>query len=123
MHYFDGLMRERCNSIANALELRLFAPTHRFKSIAITLHESVNNEHNSSKVTYNECPFSKPPRMTSQDEASYLEGILPEGPYLPCLGMADKALFAGYPWSPVSQEKLLPTEESCKEQSARLMAW
>ena len=25
------------------------------------------------------------------------EGILPKGPYLPCLRMADRALFAGYP--------------------------
>ena len=28
--YIDGLMQERRNSIANALELRLFALTHRY---------------------------------------------------------------------------------------------
>ena len=27
----------------------------------------------------------------------YFEGILPKGPYLPCLRMADRALLAGYP--------------------------
>ena len=27
----------------------------------------------------------------------YIEGILPKGPYLPCLRMADRALLAGYP--------------------------
>ena len=27
--YIDGLVQGRCNSIANALELRLFALTHR----------------------------------------------------------------------------------------------
>ena len=29
----------------------------------------------------------------------YLEGILPKGPYLPCVSMAGRALLAGYPWS------------------------
>ena len=28
------------------------------------------------------------------------DGILPKGPYLPCLRMADRALLAGYPWNP-----------------------
>ena len=28
----------------------------------------------------------------------YIDGILPKGPYLPCLRMADRALLAGYPW-------------------------
>ena len=28
--YIDGLVQERRNSITNALELRLFAPTHRY---------------------------------------------------------------------------------------------
>ena len=27
----------------------------------------------------------------------YIEGILPKGPYPPCLRMADRALLAGYP--------------------------
>ena len=29
--------------------------------------------------------------------SSYLEGILPKGPYLPCVSMAGRALLAGYP--------------------------
>ena len=29
---------------------------------------------------------------------THFEGILPKGPYLPCLSMADRALLAGYPW-------------------------
>ena len=28
--------------------------------------------------------------------SAYIEGILPKGPYLPCLSMAGKALLAGY---------------------------
>ena len=28
----------------------------------------------------------------------HIDGILPKGPYPPCLGMADRALLAGYPW-------------------------
>ena len=28
----------------------------------------------------------------------YIEGILPKGPYPPCLRMADRAILAGYPW-------------------------
>ena len=28
---------------------------------------------------------------------AYIDGILPEGPYPPCLCMADRALLAGYP--------------------------
>ena len=28
----------------------------------------------------------------------YFDGILPKGPYPPCLRMADKALLAGHPW-------------------------
>ena len=28
----------------------------------------------------------------------YIEGILPKGPYLPCVSMAGRALFAGYHW-------------------------
>ena len=28
---------------------------------------------------------------------SYFDGILPKGPYLPCLRMADRALLAGNP--------------------------
>ena len=28
---------------------------------------------------------------------TYIDGILPKGPYPPCLRMADRALLAGYP--------------------------
>ena len=28
---------------------------------------------------------------------SHIEGILPKGPYLPCVSMAGRALLAGYP--------------------------
>ena len=31
---------------------------------------------------------------------SQYDGILPKGPYLPCLRLADRALLAGYPWIP-----------------------
>ena len=34
--YFDGLMQERRNSVANALELRLFALTHRINKYVYT---------------------------------------------------------------------------------------
>ena len=34
-------------------------------------------------------------------ETADIEGILPKGPYPPCLRMADKALLAGYPRSDV----------------------
>ena len=31
---------------------------------------------------------------------SHIEGILPKGPYLPCVSMAGRALLAGYHWYP-----------------------
>ena len=33
----------------------------------------------------------------SRNQLLYIEGILPKGPYPPCLHMADRALLAGYP--------------------------
>ena len=30
-------------------------------------------------------------------DPTHINGILPKGPYLPCLHMADRALLAGYP--------------------------
>ena len=33
----------------------------------------------------------------NQDRALYIEGILPKGPYRPCVSMAGGALLAGYP--------------------------
>ena len=56
--YIDGLMQERRNSIANALESRL----------------------------------------SCTNLSTYYDGILPKGPYPPCLRMVDRALLAGYPW-------------------------
>ena len=35
-----------------------------------------------------------------------IEGILPKGPYPPCLRMADKALLAGHPWYAVIADML-----------------
>ena len=35
--------------------------------------------------------------MTKWHTHTHIEGILPKGPYLPCLRMADRALLAGYP--------------------------
>ena len=32
-----------------------------------------------------------------------IDGILPKGPYPPCLSMADRALLAGYPWKKISK--------------------
>ena len=32
-----------------------------------------------------------------RNRSAYIEGILPKGPYLPCVSMADRALLAGYP--------------------------
>ena len=34
-------------------------------------------------------------------EASHIDGVLPKGPYPPCLRKADRALVAGYPRYPV----------------------
>ena len=34
---------------------------------------------------------------SSHPSSAYIEGILPKGPYPPCLRMADRALLAGYP--------------------------
>ena len=35
--------------------------------------------------------------LSSNTCLAYIEGTLPKGPYLPCLHMADRALWAGYP--------------------------
>ena len=35
--------------------------------------------------------------LSMYDSISYVDGILPKGPYPPCLRMADRALLAGYP--------------------------
>ena len=46
----------------------------------------------------------------------HMEGILPKGPYPPCLRMADKALFAGYRRHDVDLlgQKIPPgTEKTC----------
>ena len=32
-----------------------------------------------------------------RNRSAYIEGILPKGPYLPCVSMAGRALLAGYP--------------------------
>ena len=37
-----------------------------------------------------------PELMLTQSTCTYIKGILPKGPYLPCVGMAGRALFAGY---------------------------
>ena len=34
--------------------------------------------------------------LTQRSLATHIEGILPKGPYLPCLRMAGRALLAGY---------------------------
>ena len=36
--------------------------------------------------------------MLGSCNMTWLDGILPKGPYPPCLRMADRALLAGYPW-------------------------
>ena len=36
-------------------------------------------------------------KSTNHHDRVYIEGILPKGPYPPCLRMADRALLAGYP--------------------------
>ena len=41
--------------------------------------------------------WSQVPEKYSFHSHHYIEGILPKGPYPPCLRMADKALLAGYP--------------------------
>ena len=69
--HINGLVQERCNSIDNTLELHFFALTHR---------------HNGWYVW-----------QTQSNEICQIEGILPKGPYPPCLRMADRALLAGYP--------------------------
>ena len=37
------------------------------------------------------------PSRQRQSITPYVEGILPKGPYPPCVSMADRALLAGYP--------------------------
>ena len=39
---------------------------------------------------------ARQPRLRPSDP--YIEGILPKGPYLPCVSMAGRALLAGYHW-------------------------
>ena len=47
------------------------------------------------------------PRNLPFTTDTYIDGILPKGPYTPCLRMADRALFAGYPrYDKISQEML-----------------
>ena len=86
----NELMQERCNSIANALESHLSCTNpsiwssllpgyiHSFKEI-----ENTQNRNTKCLVC---CSYHL-----------LIEGILPKGPYLPCLRMADRALLAGYP--------------------------
>ena len=74
--HIGGLVQERCNSIANALELHLSCT-----------NPSIHGQ--TSKWIWI-CQ-----RLKHRQKHS--EGILPKGPYLPCLRMADRALWAGYP--------------------------
>ena len=46
-------------------------------------------------ITYSCMTMS--PKMTIKRMIFTIEGILPKGPYPPCLRMADRALLAGYP--------------------------
>ena len=53
------------------------------------------------------------------DDHIHVEGILPKGPYLPCVSMAGRAILAGYPrcmrqWIDLSLA-LDPTEQNAVE--------
>ena len=43
----------------------------------------------------------------------YIEGILPKGPYLPCVSMAGRALLAAYPWYKAYLINCTPLSSHC----------
>ena len=72
--HVDGLVQERRNSIANALELHLSCTNPWM--CWLDLSNIIN--------------------LCSEMSQPHLEGILPKGPYLPCVSMACRALLVGY---------------------------
>ena len=57
------------------------------------------------------------PSQTMTSSCTYIEGILPKGPYLPCVSMAGRALLAGYP-------RIMDTDNSWKYyQYATIQCW
>ena len=51
--HIDGLVQERCNSIANALELRLSCTNHQYLSSFKTIqHVTYLLENNFSKISF-----------------------------------------------------------------------
>ena len=82
-----GQMHERRDSIANALRVSLSCTTHRYVYTVEPLWKGWES------VT----KFAKCGLFPSMYHSLQIEGILPKGPYPPCLRMADRALLAGYP--------------------------
>ena len=81
-------MQERHNSIANALELRLSGTNPLIWSMYyFEFSMVVENDWLKNFLDINDMELS----------GAYIDGILPKGPYPPCLRMADRALLAGYP--------------------------
>ena len=44
--------------------------------------------------------------LRTNERGSHIEGILPKGPYLPCVSMAGRALLAGYPRCTLDKARL-----------------
>ena len=64
-------------------------------SILLTVSEVLT--HLSYKPHSTSVPYPKMQHFVAE-MCVHFEGILPKGPYPPCLRMADRALLAGYPW-------------------------
>ena len=90
--YIDGLIQERCSSFANALEFCLSCTNplicdHRTMSVsAISLGGGGGGGGCVAKRL-----------RDSPQKGPVIDGILPKGPYPPCLRMADRALLTGHP--------------------------
>ena len=97
-YHINGLAQEKRNSIANALELRL-----SYTNPSILRPEQYGQYFADDVFKYilwteNICILAQIPLnfFTPKDPIDY-EGILPKGPYRPCVSMAGRALLAGYP--------------------------
>ena len=121
-------MTERRNSIANALELRFSCTNPSiwdakpnwwqcissgvtavlrlaidiiFKNFACIIafrlffNMFTIQNHTTMFITITTFLFAS---LVSPFPVAYIEGILPKGPYLPCVSMAGRALLAGYHW-------------------------
>ena len=61
---------------------------------------SIKNYHTRKSIWYCDTVDCLTEAISSRPQCVkvYVEGILPKGPYLPCVSMAGRALLAVYPW-------------------------